>query len=98
MVFYLKSGIKPKLFPHQLGVSTPSGAEANIHSAHSFCASSNQSIEPIAFLKVDFENAFNTIRRDKFLEVIKNKFGCANWNKTINAILKKAFWFSMAPF
>ena len=75
-VFYLKSAIKPKLFPRQLGVSIPSGAEAMVHSARSFCASNNRSPDPIAFLKVDFENAFNTIRRDKFLEVIKNDFGC----------------------
>ena len=75
-VFYLKSEIKPKLFPYQLGVSIPSGAEAIVHSARSFCVSKKQSPESIAFLKVDFENAFNTIRRDKLLEAIKKEFGC----------------------
>lgn len=74
--FYLKSETKTKLFPFQLGVSIPSGAEAIVHSARSFCTSKKQSPDPIAFLKVDFENAFNTIRRDKLLKVMKKDFEC----------------------
>ena len=75
-VFYLKPDVKPKLFPYQLGVSIPSGAEAIVHSARSFCATRRQSPEPTAFLKVDFENAFNTVRRDKLLETIKREVDC----------------------
>ena len=44
-VFYLKSDIKPKLFPYQLGVSIPSGAEAIVHSARSFCVAKKESPE-----------------------------------------------------
>ena len=75
-VFHLKPEVEPKLFPFQLGVSIPSGAEVIVHSARSFCAMKKHSPDPIAFLKVDFENAFNTIRRDKLLDAVKKDFGC----------------------
>ena len=73
-VSLLQPEIEPKLFPFQLGVSIPSGAEVIVHTARSFCAAKMISPDPIAFLKVDFENAFNTIRRDKLLEALKTNF------------------------
>ena len=59
------------LFPHQLGVSVPGGAEAIVHAARSFCSSKRDSEEAELFLKIDFENAFNSIRRDHLLRIIK---------------------------
>ena len=74
--FTLKAELKPKLFPHQLGVSVSGGAEAIVHSGRSFCNSNISTPEPTAFLKIDFENAFNTIRRDAFLRTIQKELSC----------------------
>ena len=70
--YSIQAEIKSKLFPYQLGVAIPGGAEAIVHSVRSFCNSKLISSEPVAVLKIDFENAFNTIRRDAFLTNIKN--------------------------
>ena len=74
--FSVKAELKPKLFPHQLGVSISGGAEAIVHSGRSFCNSKISSSEPTAFLKIDFENAFNTMRRDAFLCSIRKDLSC----------------------
>ena len=74
--FSLKAELQPKLYPYQLGVSIPGGAEAIVHSGRSFCNSKILSSDPVAFLKIDFENAFNSIRRDAFLRTIKKELGC----------------------
>ena len=52
------------LSPLQLGYGTPMGAEAAVHIARTYLHNmqSNQLI-----LKIDFRNAFNSIRRDKML-------------------------------
>ena len=67
---------KAKLFPFQLGVSVSGGAEAIVHSARSYCKSKIESSDPIALLKIDFENAFNTIRRDTFLNTARTELSC----------------------
>ena len=74
--YSVKNILKAKLFPFQLGVSVSGGAEAIVHSARSYCKSKMESSDPIAFLKIDFENAFNTIRRDTFLDTIRTEFPC----------------------
>ena len=57
------------LSPVQLGYATPLGAEAVAHSARRYLAN----LQPDhAILKLDFKNAFNSIRRDKMLEVAKS--------------------------
>ena len=71
--YTLKDTLKAKLFPFQLGVSVSGGAEAIVHSVRSYCKSKMESSDPIALLKIDFENAFNTIRRDTFLKTIRNE-------------------------
>jgi len=55
--------------PHQLGVVAKGGAEAIIHAIKAFlgCISDSQ-----ALIKLDFCNAFNTFRRDCFLEAVVN--------------------------
>ena len=53
------------LAPLQLGYGTPLGSEAAVHSARQFVASLSQDQ---VFLKLDFKNAFNSVRRDKVLQ------------------------------
>ena len=56
------------LAPRQLGYGTPLGAEAAAHSARLYLAD----LPPDhVFLKLDFRNAFNSVRRDKTLEAVR---------------------------
>ena len=55
------------LAPRQLGYGIKGGAEAAVHAARLFLGELN----PVnAVLKLDFSNAFNTIRRDKMLGAV----------------------------
>jgi len=54
------------IHPYQLGVGVPGGAEAAISAARQFLDSSPNNV----LLKLDFTNAFNTIRRDCILESV----------------------------
>ena len=55
------------LAPKQLGYGVKSGVEAAIHSARLFL----NNISPLkALVKLDFENAFNSLRRDKMLSSV----------------------------
>ena len=56
------------LSPVQLGYGTPLGAEAAAHSARRYLANLHPDH---VILKLDFKNAFNSIRRDKMLEAVK---------------------------
>ena len=56
------------LAPIQLGFGTPLGAEAAVHSARIYL--SNLQPDQVLF-KLDFKNAFNSIRRDKVLEAAR---------------------------
>ena len=69
----LKTAMKPKLFPFQLGVAVPGGAEAIVHTVRSFCHACMGSDDTVMLLKIDFENAFNSIRRDKLLRVVQSE-------------------------
>ena len=57
------------LSPRQLGYGVQGSAEAAVHAARNFLSSmpSNH-----ALVKLDFKNAFNSIRRDKMLEASRN--------------------------
>ena len=55
------------LMPAQLGVGVKGGCEALIHSARRFVA--GRGVEK-AFIKLDFSNAFNSVRRDSVLEAV----------------------------
>ena len=57
------------LAPLQLGSGTPSGAEAVVH-AHTYLSTMD---EGHLMLKLDFRNAFNSIRRDKMLKSVQEK-------------------------
>ena len=55
------------LAPRQLGFGVPGGCESAVHVARRFV----ENIQPDqVLLKVDFKNAFNSIRRDSILEAV----------------------------
>jgi len=54
-----------ELSPYQLGVGVKSGAEAGAHAGRVYYGYSHSTVK--AFLKVDFRNAFNELRRDALL-------------------------------
>jgi len=56
------------LSPHQLGVGVQGECEAIVHPVRSFISSCPAGL---ALLKIDFCNAFNSIRRDSMLEVVE---------------------------
>ena len=56
------------LAPLQLGFGTSLGAEAAVHSARFYL---HHLLPDHVLLKLDFRNAFNSIRRDKILEVAR---------------------------
>ena len=59
------------LRPHQLGVGTPKGAEAAVHAIRAYINSPN--ISDKVLLKIDFKNAFNQVRRDVILNLVKEE-------------------------
>ena len=61
-------GIKMLLHPLQLGVGVKGGVKAAIHSV---CGLIENLSDNWSFLKIDFKNAFNTLRRDSLLEAVK---------------------------
>ena len=64
---WASSCLLSKLAPRQLGVGVRGGAEAIVHAARAFVASSSPYH---ALVKLDFQNAFNAIRRDCLLESV----------------------------
>ena len=57
--------------PRQLGVGIPGGAEPAVHATRIFL----DNLQPgNILLKIDSQNAFNTVRRDVILEEIKEVF------------------------
>ena len=60
---------KQEFQPNQLGVGTPKGAEAAVHALRSYLE--NPETKDKVLLKIDFKNAFNSIRRDKILNLVK---------------------------
>jgi len=59
----------PYLKPYQLGVGTKGGAEALVHASRRYLDAMS---EDRAFVKLDFSNAFNSIRRDNMFEAVAN--------------------------
>ena len=62
---------KAEFQPCQLGVGTPKGAESAIHALRAYLV--NLASQDKVVLKIDFKNAFNCIRRDKILALVKLK-------------------------
>ena len=59
------------LAPRQLGFVVSGGAEASVRAARRFL--DNMQHDQL-FMKIDFRNAFNTLRRDASLKRLKNTF------------------------
>ena len=57
-------------YPHQLGIGTPGGCEAAVHSARRFIEALPQDH---VFVKLDFTNAFNSIHRRDMLHSVYNR-------------------------
>ena len=72
--FRVVQSFSSALAPLQLGYGVPSGCEAAAHAARQYLESmpSNH-----VLLKVDFRNAFNSVRRDKILEAVKSSIPTA---------------------
>ena len=61
------------LWPLQIGVSQSRGTEVGLHVARQWCRRNAGSPNAV-FLKIDFENAFNTVSRQAFLEQCRHRF------------------------
>ena len=68
---HVKIACSSMLAPRQLGFGVPGGAEAAVRAARRFL--DNMHHDQL-FLKIDFRNAFNTLRRDAILEAVVKHF------------------------
>jgi hypothetical protein len=67
------------LWPLQIGVALPLGAEVGAQVARQWCQR-NQTNPDKVFVKLDFANAFNTVNRQTFLTEVRNRLpGLAPW-------------------
>jgi Reverse transcriptase (RNA-dependent DNA polymerase) len=64
---YALSRLESFFAPLQVGVAAPGGGEAAVHAARSFVTNMT---EDQIFVKLDFANAFNTLRRDIMLQAV----------------------------
>ena len=62
--------LSPYFYPHQLGVVTPGGCEADVHSARRYIETMPQDH---ALVKLDFTNAFNSIHRHQMLHSMHDR-------------------------
>ena len=67
----VKEKVTALLAPKQLGFGLSMGAEGADHAARRFLQNSLASDDPLILLKIDFSNAFNSLRRDHMLERVK---------------------------
>ena len=65
----IKADMEALLAPRQLGYEVAGGAEAAVHAARLYleCLADDEAV-----VKLDFKNAFNSVRRDKMLESIRD--------------------------
>jgi hypothetical protein len=68
---YVKEASAALLAPRQLGFGVPGGAEAAVHAARRYLDHIKQGQ---VLVKIDFRNAFNTLRRDSILEAVAKHF------------------------
>jgi hypothetical protein len=66
----VKDDVVIKLAPKQLGFGVRFGADTAAHAARSFLSNLERGQ---ALLKIDFSNAFNTLRRDQMLYMVQNE-------------------------
>ena len=68
LIFPTTAEIREQVQPTQLGVGTPAGCEAALRAVRHYMESTSS---PKVLLKIDLKNAFNSIRRDKILESVR---------------------------
>jgi hypothetical protein len=68
---HVKEASPALLAPRQLGFGVSGGAEAAVRVARLYLENSESGK---VFIKVDFQNAFNTVRRDSILEAVAKHF------------------------
>ena len=67
------------LWPKQIGVAAPLGAEVGSQTVRQWCERNQTSEDKLIFV-ADFENAFNTIDRGRFLREVRHHMpGLARW-------------------
>eukprot|EP00666_Eupelagonemidae_sp_cell4sb_P018038 gene18038-biopygen23713 len=67
------------LWPFQIGVAIPFGVEIGAHTASQWMERNRDEAEKV-FLKIDFENAFNSVDREVFLREVRNRLpGLSRW-------------------
>ena len=67
-MFKVSRNLTGEFQPHEMGVCIPSGAEVAVHACQNFIRSEDSNS---ILLKIDFKNAFNTVRRDAILHKVK---------------------------
>ena len=90
----VKNDAKNYLNPFQFGVGIKSGAEGIIHSVNKYIFDSKIVIKDSSkvILKIDFNNAFNSINRSKMLSVVKDHFpSIFNWTSFCYSNAAKLF-------
>ena len=71
--FSLSVDLGQFLCPVQLGFGTPGVCEVAVHAARQFLASGSAD-SPRVFLKLDYKNTFNSVRRNCLLCTVKEHF------------------------
>jgi hypothetical protein len=67
--------------PLQVGVACPLGVDAAVHVCRAWCLR-NAGDQAKGIVKLDFENAFNSVDRAQFLEKVREDFpGLARWTQ-----------------
>jgi len=69
----LHTSARQHFFPAQVGVAVSGGAEAAVHTVRAWLDRHSNSQNKV-LLKLDFENAFNTISRDQVLSAVRSHF------------------------
>ena len=67
-MFKVSCNLTDEFQPHQMDVCIPSGAEVAVHACRNFIRSEDSNS---ILLKIDFQNAFNTVKRDAILHKVK---------------------------
>ena len=71
----ISSDLSEYLVPHQLGVGVRGGAEIGAHAGRAYFNPTHSGVR--VFLKLDFRNAFNEIRRDRLLHIVRERYPAA---------------------
>ena len=69
----VRTAAREHLFPEQVGLAVPSGAEAVVHTVRAWLARHSGSTQKV-LVKLDFENAFNTLSRQQVLGTVTHPF------------------------